>query len=234
MTAVMKRELRAYFKSPIGYVFLFLFLVATGAIFCVYNVGNGITNVEYYFQTCCYILIVAVPLLTMRSFSDDRRTKTDQILLTAPISITKMVLGKFFAAYLMFIISLVPTLLNMGFLEIHGNLSWSMVWGNYFGLLLVGAAYIAISMLMSAFTESNIVAFMLGMFALLFFALCQMLLNFVYTEWLYDIISFISVTIRFSNFSTGLFDFSAILYFLSLTVLFLFIIIRIIDKRRWS
>lgn len=234
MTAIFKREFRAYFKSPIGYVYLFLFLIATGAMFCVNNISNNYTNVQAYFQISSYILIVAIPLLTMRLFSDDRRTKTDQILLTAPVSIPGMVMGKFFAAYLTFIISLLPTLLCIGILGIYGTVSWMIVWGNYFGLLLVGAAYIAISMLMSALTESNITAFMLGMFTLLLFALCDLLLVFTGNSFVVKMVNLISVTTRFTNFSAGLFDFSSILYFISLIVVFLFLIVRIIDKRRWS
>jgi ABC-2 type transport system permease protein len=234
MTAVWKRELKAYLKSPLGYVYLFLFLFATGFIFCTINIRNGISDVQYYFQMCCYILIVAIPLLTMRLYPEERRNKTDQILITAPISITKMVLGKFFAAYSMFLISLIPTLFCVGFLMIYGNLEWGVVLGNYVGFLLLGAAYIAIAMLMSCLTESPIIAFMLGLFSLLFFALCDLLLSI--TDWVVitKLVNIISVSTRFLGFSTGLFDLSAIFYFISLIVIFLFLNIRIIDKRRWS
>ncbi len=234
MTAVWKRELKAYLKSPLGYIYLFLFLFATGFIFCTMNVRYGLSDVQAYFQMCCYILIVAIPLLTMRLFPEERRSKTDQILITAPISITKMVLGKFFAAYSMFLISLLPTLVCVGFLLIYGNVEWGVLLGNYFGFLLVGAAYIAIAMLMACVTESTIIAFMLGLFSLLFFALCDLLLNITDIAFITKAINVISVSTRFLNFSTGLFDVSAIFYFISLTVVFLFLNIRIIDKRRWS
>lgn len=234
MRAVWKRELKAYLKSPLGYVYLFLFLFATGFMFCTINVRSGVSDVQYYFQMCCYILIVAIPLLTMRLFPEERRNKTDQILITAPISITKMVLGKFFAAYSMFLISLLPTLFCVGFLLIYGNVEWGVLLGNYVGFLLVGAAYIAIAMLMSSVTESPIIAFMLGLFSLLFFALCDLLLSITDIVIITKLVNLISVSTRFLKFSSGLFDLSSIFYFLSLTVIFLFVNIRIIDKRRWS
>ena len=179
-------------------------------------------------------MVLVIPILTMKLFPEERKNKTDQILITAPISITKMVMGKFFAAYTMFGISLIPSVFAMGFLCVNGNVEMGILAGNYIAILLAGAAYIAIAMLMSCVTESQIIAFMMGFFSLLIFALCDMLKSLINISFVNNLINVISITSRFENLANGLFDPSAILYFLSLTVIFIFLTIRIIDKRRWS
>ncbi|PWM38386.1 MAG: hypothetical protein DBX52_07095 [Clostridiales bacterium] len=234
MTAVWKRELRSYLKSPVGYVYLFLYLILIGTCFSVFNIGSYSSEVSYYFYFSCYVLILVIPILTMKLFPEERKNKTDQILITAPISITKMVLGKFFAAYTMFLISLVPSIFAVGFLYINGNVETGIMIGNYVGILLLGAAYIAIAMLMACITESQIIAFMLGFFTLLIFAICDILKSVINHAVVNKIVNVISVSTRFEKLAGGLFDFSTIFYFFSLTVVFLFLIVRIIDKRRWS
>ncbi len=234
MSAVWKRELRSFLKSPVGYVYLFLYLIIAGACFSLFNLANYSSDVSYYFYFSCYIMILVVPILTMKLFPEERKNKTDQILITAPISITQMVLGKFFAAYTMFLISLIPSIFSMGFLFFNGHVEVGILIGSYIGILLVGAAYIAIAMLMACITESQIIAFMMGFFTLLIFAICDILQTVINVRFINKLLGVISVASRFEKLATGLFDFSAIFYFISLTVVFLFLIIRIIDKRRWS
>lgn len=234
MTAVWKRELRSYLKSPVGYVYLFLFTVVSGFIFSMVNLNGYSADASGFFSIACYLLILVVPLLTMKLFPEERKNKTDQILITAPVNITGIVMGKFLAAYSMFLLSLVPSIFMMLFLAIKGNVEAGILLSNYIGILLVGAAYIAIAMFMSCITESQIIAFMMGFFTLLMFAVCELLKSLVNRSWFSKIIDVFSVSTRFTKLSSGLFDFSAIFYFISLTVVFLFLIVRIIDKRRWS
>ncbi len=234
MTAVWKRELRSYLKSPVGYVYLFLYLILMGAIYSIANLFRGSTEVSYYFYYSCYVMVLVVPILTMKLFPEERKNKTDQILITAPISITQMVLGKFFAAYTIFLISLIPSLPAMGILLLNGPVETGILLGNYVGILLMGASYIAIAMLMACVTESQIIAFMMGFFTLLIFAICDVLKSVLNVKIVSRIVDVISVSSRFQKFSTGLFDLSSVVYFISLTVVFLFLIVRIIDKRRWS
>ncbi len=234
MIAVWKRELRSYLKSPVGYVYLFLYAILAGYFFSAYNLQQYSSEVYYYFYVSSYVLTLAIPILTMKLFPDERKNKTDQILITAPISITKMVMGKFFAAYSMFLISLIPSLIAMGFLYVCGNVEMGIMLGGYAALLLAGAAYIAVAMLMAAITESQIIAFIMGFFTLLIFALCEVLKSAMNSNIVDKIVNVLSVSSRFLNLSSGLFDFSSIFYFFSLTVVFLFLTIRVIDKRRWS
>ena len=234
MSAVWKRELRSYLKSPVGYVYLFLYLILIGAVYSLLNLYRGSTEVSYYFYYSYYIMILVVPILTMKLFPEERKNKTDQILITAPISITKMVMGKFFAAYTIFLISLLPSIPAMLFLMFNGNVELGILAGNYIGVLLMGAAYIAVAMLMACVTESQIIAFMLGFFTLLMFAVCDVLKSMVNVPFLNKLVNVVSITSRFEKLSIGLFDLSSVVYFISITVVFLFLTVRIIDKRRWS
>lgn len=234
MLAIYKREMKSYFSSPIGYVYMFFYLILTGLVFYYFNLYVMSSDTSSYFLYSRYILIAAIPILAIKLFPDERKNKTDQILITAPVSITRMVLGKYFAAYTVYVLSLVPGIFNMIFLGLNGNLEVGTVLINYTGMLLIGAAFLAISMFMSAMTESIIVAYMLSAFVLAIFAVSDIVANTLNNSVLNKIVGIISMTDRFEQFTQGLFNSSTILYFLSVAAIFIFLIIRVIDKRRWS
>ena len=234
MLAIYKREMKSYFSSPIGYVYMFFYLILTGLVFYYFNLYVMSSDTSSYFLYSRYILIAAIPILAIKLFPDERKNKTDQILITAPVSITRMVLGKYFAAYTVYVLSLVPGIFNMIFLGLNGNLEVGTVLINYTGMMLIGAAFLAISMFMSAMTESIIVAYMLSAFVLAIFAVSDIVANTLNNSVLNKIVGIISRTDRFEQFTQGLFNSSTILYFLSVAAIFIFLIIRVIDKRRWS
>ncbi len=234
MTAVFKRELRSYFTSPVGYVYLFFFSLVTGFIFFTSNIASASTDTITYFAWMRYLLIIVIPLLAMKLFPEERKNKTDQILITAPISISKMVLGKFLAAYAMFFIGLLPTFLNIAILCVVGYVEIGIVIGNYIGIMCIAAAFLAIAMLMSVMTESMITAFIMGVFSLAVFAVADFIASSLNNTFITKIVNAISVTQRYEQFNQGLFNISTLVYFLSLAVIFLFLSVRVIDKRRWS
>lgn len=235
MIAIWKRELLSYLKSPVGYVYLFLYLLISGSVFNVFNLqSGGSSDVTYYFFFNCYTLILAIPLLTMKLFPEERKNKTDQILMTAPVSITGMVMGKFMAAYTLFVASLVPSIGAVMFLGFNGYVQPGIVIGSVIALLLMGAAYIAVAMLMACITESQIIAFMGGFFVLLLLNICSMINDIIDNEIINKFIDALAITSRYETLAQGLFDFTAIIYFLSITLISIFLIIRVIDKRRWS
>ena len=234
MIAVFKRELRSYLTSPVGYVYLFFFSLVTGFIFYSSNITAGSTDTISYFAWIRYLLIIVIPILAMKLFPEERKNKTDQILITAPISITSMVIGKFLAAYAMFLIGLVPTFINIIFLATVGYLEIGIVIGNYVGVMFIAAAFLAIAMLMSVMTESMITAFIMGAFSLAIFAVIDFLSDTLNNTIVTKIVNAISVTQRYTEFNQGLFNIATLIYFLSLAVIFLFLTVRVIDKRRWS
>lgn len=234
MLAVFKRELRSYLTSPVGYAYLFLFSIITAFVLLINNIAVGSTETTGYFALMRYLLVVIIPILAMRTFPEERKNKTDQILITAPISIWQMVLGKFFAGYTVFVIGLIPSVVHIIILSFFGYVEPFIVVGNYIGVLFVAAVFFALSMLMAVMTESTIVAFIMGTFSLAVFAVADIITMVVNNEIVTKIVDVISITQRCNQFSQGLFDVSSIVYFISLAGIFLFLTVRVIDKRRWS
>ena len=158
MNAVYKKELRAYFYSPIGYAFIGIFMLMLGVIFLVTNISGSSADYAAALSGASSFFGFLVPLLTMRSFAEERRTKTDQLLLTSPVRIVSVVLGKFFAAVTVLAITLLLSFIYPVILAILGSPSWGEIISAYVGFLLMGCASIAIGIMISAATQSQVVA----------------------------------------------------------------------------
>lgn len=158
MIAIIKKEFKSYFLSPIGYVFIGLFLLMFSIFFHADVIQYGSTNFEYIFYSGATILTFIVPILTMRTFAEERKTGTEQLLLTSPISLTKVVLGKFIAAVLIIIITELCTLLYFGILCFFGTPHVTTAIATLLGFLLLSIAYIAFGILASSLTENQIIS----------------------------------------------------------------------------
>ena len=166
MIAVFKRELKAYFHTPIGSIFMGLFLLITGLFFTFDNLFSRSSHYSGFLGNILFIFLFGIPLLTMKLFSEEKRQKTDQLLLTCPISITEIVLGKFLAALAVYAMTLAVTILYTVVIGIYGDLLiWETV-GSYIGFLFLGACYIAIGVLVSASTENQLTAALITFFLL--------------------------------------------------------------------
>ena len=142
MFAIFKRELKAYFTSPLGYVFLAIFYAFSGLFFYIFSLSVGSTDISSVFLMMFIVLMVFVPLLTMRLLSEDKKQKTDQLILTAPVSLLSIVMGKFLAAYAIFAIG-VAVMPVYGFvMSTFATVSWLPIWGNTVGLLLLGGMFL--------------------------------------------------------------------------------------------
>ncbi len=158
MIAIYKRELKSYFNSMIGYVFIAFLVAFTGVYFMAYNLNYGYPYFSYVLSSITFVLLIAVPVLTMRSFAEDRKTKTDQMLLTYPVSLTEVVLGKFFAMVSIFA---VPCIIYLMFPLIIMSQGTAYIKVDYLAILvffLLGSVYISIGMFISSLTESQILA----------------------------------------------------------------------------
>jgi len=158
MLSIIKKEFKSYFLSPIGYVFIGLFLLMFSIFFHTDVVQYGSTNFEYIFYSGATILTFIVPILTMRTFAEERKTGTEQLLLTSPISLTKVVLGKFIAATLIVIITELCTFLYFGILCFFGTPHITTALATLLGFLLLAISYIAFGILASSITENQIIA----------------------------------------------------------------------------
>ncbi len=256
MTAIYKKELSSYFINPLGYVFVCVFLVVSSLIFCFTTYKAMSYDTSTYFTLLIFAFIILIPLLTMRLFSDERRMKTEQLIMTSPVTITGMVLGKFFAAFTVFAGSLLVSAVNfiplyaIAFAERNGDpyhyahigpVTGQIV-GSFIGILLIGAAFIAIGMFVSAFFVDQLAAAITSIGVILFMVVVG------FANQLTDaqgnkiisvyavrfVLDWISVLSRYANFGHGIFDFASVLYYFSIAGVFIFLTVRVYDRRRWA
>ncbi len=235
MIAILKRELSAYFSSAIGYIVLAAFYVFGGFYFYMSSLMSNTTDLSYTFSSLFIILIFIIPILTMRLFSEDKKQKTDQALLTASVSLTAITLGKYFAALLMYLLCISITLVYAIIISFFNAPSWETVLGNFLGLFLLGASLIAIGMFFSSITENQIVAAIGGIVAGLIIFLMDAIAHAVSSvEFLSNILKKISFMSYYNNFTLGIIGLKDVVFFLSVCFLFVFLTVRVFEKKRWS
>ena len=287
MVAIIKREIKAYFLTPIGYIYMGLFLLLTGVLYTFLVLFTGRSNFAGFLGTILFIYLFAIPLLTMRLFSEERKQKTDYLLLTSPVSIIGIVMGKFLAAMVVYCGTLLVTATYAIVIAVYGDLEVWETLGSYIGFIFLGASYISLGIFISALTENQLTAALVSFFALFFIwildpiskatpndikygvvfagALVVILLLFIYLNtrnwlivlgtaligfltiggfylfkrdvyWLFirKTLGWFSLNNRYQPFSMGLLKFDALLYYTSFSGLFLFLTVRLIEKRRWN
>lgn len=287
MIAIYKKELRAYFNSMIGWMFLAFMFLGVGFYHVMINLLQGYGLFTYALSGVMIIIILIVPIFTMRIMAEEGRQKTDQLLYTAPISIVQIVLGKFFAMATIFAIGVAVLALYPLSMKSYGDVVYVQEYVSLLGFFLMGCVYMAIGMFISSLTNSQILAavatiftFLFSFFAAsvadLFAADSQTAYRFMVVVWLmvaviaylmiknlfatimiwvvgeavilltyrlkaelFDglivkIFSSLSITTHFDSFSYGLLSVSDVVYFVTVTVLFLFFTVQVINKKRWS
>lgn len=238
MGAIFKRELRSYFTTPLGYVFIGVFLAATGFAYSmltlVYSVGGEDADMSTYFTILIFSFIVLMPILTMKSFAEERRTRTEQLLLTSKVSLPGLVMGKFLAAYSVFAIAMLLSCTYFSTLGMYGSPNNARIFGSVIAAMLVAAAFISIGIFISALTESQLVAAIGTIAVLLFFMILSFANSFIDNAAIREVLNWLSVFSRYSAFTAGFFDFSALLYYASLCFAFLFATVRVYESRRWA
>ena len=235
MFAIFKRELRSYFVGVIGYVFLVIYLTIAGALFSYTTMFSMSSDVTTYFTFMLIFSAIVLPLLTMKSFSEERKTKTEQLILTAPISIPSMVLAKFLASYTVFGGATVLTSLYFLFLVPYTKLQFAILFGNLVALLLVGMVFISIGLFVSALTENQLSAAIGTIAIILAFLGIGLINNLIPTN--YGIRFFfnaISIFTRFQTYVNGYFELATLIYYLSVSAIFLWLTVRVYDRRRFG
>ena len=259
MKAIFRRELLAYFTSPLGYVFLSVFYIFAGIFLYFTSLSTGVADLSNTFYFLFIILILLTPILTMRILSEEKKQKTDQLLLSSPITLTGLVMGKFLAAFLVYALGVVVTLVYAVVLSIFATLQWSVIIGNIVGLLLIGAAFIAIGIFVSSLTENQVTAAILTYASLLFILFIDSIaglvenlgttisnfftslgvlsfLKFIGTifDWISKAFYSMSIYSRYYDMCLGIIDITSILMLISFTAVFIFLTIRILERRRWN
>ena len=234
MLAVWRRELQSYFKTPIGYVFMGFFLIVSGLMFFFSNLAQGNGNLAGLLSQFTTLLLFLVPILTMRLFAEERRNKSEQLLLTSPLSLTSIVAGKFLAAVVVFLLTLLVTGLYVLIVGLYGRIYWGEALSAYLGLFLLGCCFIAVGTLVSSLTESQVSAAVMSFGLNFLLWAIDAVAGIVPSPLAAGALSWLSVIQRYDAFTRAQIGFSGVLYFLSFCLVFLFLTVRVIDKRRWS
>lgn len=226
--------MKNYFYSPIGYAFIGIFMLVLGILFLTTNISAGTADFAATMHTMSTFFVFLLPLLTMRSFAEERRAKTDQLLLTAPVSITKTVLGKFFACMTVLAAALLVSLVYPLILAILGSPSAGEIFSSYIGFFLMGAAGTALGILISAATQSQVVA-AVATFGVYFVLLMgSTAISLISSSWIRSVLTALSLFDRMGDFTTGILGISSILYYVSFAGVCVFLTVQLIEKRRWS
>ncbi|MCD7730716.1 MAG: ABC transporter permease [Oscillospiraceae bacterium] len=235
MGAIFRREMKAYFTSPIAYIFITAFYLYTGNYFVNYNMGYGSTDLSYAFSSAFTIMMILLPLLTMRLFTEEKKQRTDQCLLTAPVSLGGIVFGKFMSAVCVFLCAMaiyVPYVIVL--YALAGTVEWATIIGTMIALLLLGAAFISIGVFVSTLTESQVVAAIISFVIIMFFYMLDLLAASVSNEVISGIMSSLGFYTKYTEFTSGIFNVESIVFFVSTIFVFNFLAVRVLEKRRWA
>jgi ABC-2 type transport system permease protein len=240
---VYKKEMRSYFTSPIAYVVMLVFLILTGVFFMVFmsdfnfasmnqspyegsNLNITYRVVRPLLGNMSVILLFAMPLITMKPFAEERRTGTMELLFTYPLSDMAILLGKFLAAFTLFLVMLACTLLYVFFMFLYSSPEPGTLISGYLGILLMAAAFISIGLFISSLTENQIIAAVTTFGALLLFWIIQ----WTGTN---EVLRQLSILEHFNNFAEGIIDTRDTVYYLSFTILWLFVTLRVLESKKW-
>ena len=236
MFAVFKREFKSYFQCVIGWLFVAALLALYGLYFYVYNLMQGYPYIYYTLSAITIIFLITVPILTMRSFAEDRKNKTDQLMLTAPVSLGKLVFGKYLAMVAVFTIDIAIIAITPLILSIFGTVPMGESYISIFAFWLYGCASIAVGMFISALTESQVIAAVLSFVVLFVSYMMKGITGIISSDGnvLTKIMNCFDIYSPFEKFAGGCLDITAVVYYLTVIALLNFLTVQSIQKRRWS
>ncbi|MCQ2454964.1 MAG: ABC transporter permease [Clostridia bacterium] len=233
MNAIFKREFKSYFQTPIGFIILAAYYFFLGLFFsAIYK--SGIPSIETVIMAMSIVSVFTMPILTMKLMSEDRRQKVDQALITAPVKLISIVLGKFFAAFAVFALSFAPTVIFEIIIATKISVNvFSYIYA-LFGMFLLGGALISIGMFISCLTESPVVSAILTLvinIIVIYMSNFATMVNNTFFSTILEKAAFVSAS---ESFSENVFSIPDVVYFLSIIAAFIFLSVRSLEKRRWS
>ena len=236
MLAIFKREFKSYFQNVIGWLFVAALLAVYGLYFYVYNLKNGYPYISYDLKGIGFIMMIAVPILTMRSLSDEKKTKTDQLMLTSPVSVGRIVAGKYFAMAAVYTIDIALFALSPLVLSIYGKVALSEAYVALFGYWLYGLSCIAVGLFISSISESVIISAILTFAALFLSYMMQSITGLISSSGnlLTKVLNCFDLYTPFENFVSGCFSVTSAAYYVTVILLLCFLTTQSIQKRRWA
>ena len=229
MFAVFKKELRSYFLNAVGYVYVGVFLAVSALLFCYTTLSAKTYDTSTYFYFIIFSFIILIPLLTMKLFSEEKKLRTEQLLLTAPVSIWGMVLGKFLAAFTLFLGTVLVSCINFfplysyaaaekinnAYGSVHFGPVGAMIVSSLVGIIFIGAAFIALGMFISSLTENQLAAAIITVAIIVAMLLLDIANSYIDNYVIRFIFDLVCIMSRFAPFKSGLLDLSALFYYMS-------------------
>ena len=248
MLAIAQKELRSYFSSPIAYIIIGFFALPFGVFFYLYlgafvrqslqmaqyggsmNINQQV--IRYVLQNASVIILFVMPMITMRTYSEEKRSGTIELLLTSPVTDTQIIVGKFLGALGLYVAMLLVTVVYIAILFVYGSPEWRPLVASYLGLLLMGGAFLSLGLLISSTTNNQIVA---GIITFVVFLMLWIVGWFAESSGpvMGDITKYLSITEHFDDFSKGIIDTKHVIYYLSLITFGLFLTAKSVDSERW-
>ncbi len=237
MKAIYKRELQAYFKSPVAYCVIGFFMALLGLNFWYINLYYQSIEFSSTLSAMSTYMAYFAPFITMKLFADEKKNGTEVLLRTSPVSTWQIVLGKYFAAVTVFLVmvgvTVICPLIMAANMNEGGVFPLAMTVGSYIGFIILGLAYIAVGTFASSVTESQAVAAMLGVILLLAITFLETIGNQVKGV-IGSILIWLSLSSRYNDFATGLFSVTSAVYYLSFAAVIIFCTIVNIERKRWN
>lgn len=234
--SIFKRELRSYFSSPIGFVFIIFYLIVSNAFFFFVQdfFRQGQVTMRGYFAAMPWVFLFFVPAITMRLWAEEKKMGTIELLLTMPVKEWEVVFGKFLASFGFLAITLAFSLTIPISLAFLGKPDYGVIVGSYVGALFLGSAYLAIGLYISSLTENQVVAFIISLaviFVLLLIGIAPVYMNAIGS--FVSICEYVSLLSHFNNVTRGVIDSRDVIYYTSIIVLFLYLNVKNIEARKW-
>ncbi len=242
MYPIFIKEIRSFLSSFIAYVVMLVFLIATGLFMWVLPDSNlfdlGYANLDTLFSMAPWLFLFLVSAITMRSFSEEKKSGTIEVLTTKPVTDLQIILGKYFAGITLVIFTLLPTLVYVYTIYMlgspKGNLDMGATWGSYLGLLFLASTFVAIGTFSSAITDNQIVSFIISMFlCFTFYNLFEQLADFNLMGSLDSFVASLGISAHYQSISRGVIDSRDLLYFLSINLLFIWGTKTVFGARKW-
>lgn len=234
MLSVYRYELRRYLVTPIGYVFMGAFLLMGGLMFFFFNLTYYSNDIIGLFSDMTSFLMFLVPVLTMRSFAEEKKNRSDQFLFTAPISVHGIVIGKFLAAVTVYLITLLFTFVFVIIIGVYGTIYWGEVLVGYVGFFLLSCCYISSGLMLSALCENQISAAVMTFGVHFVFSAIDWVIQAAPAEWVKKLLESASLYTRFKDVQNAVLSLESCVYFVSVSLLFLYLTTLILRARRWQ
>src|SRR6476469_9074440 len=236
--AIAGKELRSYFASPIAYIIIGLFALLFGWFFYVYlhvfvEQSQRMEMIRGVLQNAAVIILFVMPMITMRTYSEEKRSGTIELLLTSPLTDLDIILGKFLGAMGLYAAMLAITLIHVGLLFVFGNPEWRPVVTTYLGLLLMGGCFISVGLLISSLTKNQIVSGMVTFAVFLLLWVINWIASFTGPT-TQSVLNYLSITDHFDDFTRGILDTKHLIYYFSVMSFGLFLTSRSVDTERWK